>query len=175
MTASVRLMVCIPAFSIRRCIKVNPAMTIQALKENYLPDPDCDLIFEGLILHGKMTVTFYSLTDGTTLFAVDRRADSAQLWTRIASDMDEFRERQRLRSDPRLAGEHARLRDLQFARLLDRRPAAAAPARLLDDLEAPRAARCATVVPDARPAKPAVLPLPVCWRPRDGEAGRSVG
>jgi hypothetical protein len=92
---------------------VSPDITIEDLK-CYLPDRECDLIFGGSMLLGKMPLTFYSLGDGATLFVVDRSAKSVRFWRQIASNMDEFNERQRLRNCPRLSEEHARLKDLQL-------------------------------------------------------------
>jgi hypothetical protein len=166
MATKIRLIVCIPAFAIRRYITVSPDITIEDLKA-YLPDRECDLIFEGSMLMGKMPLTFYSLGDGATLFAVDRSVDSARIWTQVAANMDEFNERQRLRCDPCLSKEHARLKDLQLSRLLDRRRTLLRVGAMREEREMPSVVGRTVVCVDAS-VRPSVAPLPVCW----GKDGR---
>jgi hypothetical protein len=159
--AKIRIVVCIPAFAIRRCITVSPDITIEDLK-GYLPDRECDLIFEGSMLMGKMPLTFYSLGDGSMLFAVDRRTDSARIWTQVAANMDEFNERQRLRYDPHLSEEHARLKDLQLLRLLDRRRTLLRVGTMREERDMPSVVGGTVVCADGS-VSPSVAPLPVCW------------
>jgi hypothetical protein len=162
MAAAIRLIVCVPSFAIRRCLTVSPDITIQELK-GYLPDPGCDLVFEGSMLMGKMPLTFYCLRDGAMLFAVDRGADSAQTWTRIASNMDEFNERHRLSCDPRMAREMARLKDFRMDRLVERRHSFWKGAAISVEPEMPNALTAKTVVDWGEVRGPCVDPLPVCW------------
>jgi hypothetical protein len=141
---------------------VNSDITIEALK-SYLPDQDCDIIWAGLMLSANMPLSSYALKDGATLFAVSRTADSVCFWSRITSDMDWFNDRMRLRSDPILSSENARLKDLRMLRLYEQ------PGILAKALETMREPRILnlfatkTVVPQQQLTQPMTDQLPMIW------------
>jgi hypothetical protein len=168
MADEIRVIVCIPACSLRRQLTVSPSMTINALKQ-YLPNPDCDLLREGSILAEAMPLAFYSISDGSMLVAVSRGClSSRDRWVHMTLDQEAFEERMGANANPQLAAESARLRDLRMRRVADRPSAWTRLRACVDEIEASRGIRAAptpTVVPHERAAKPNCQPLPPCWAP----------
>jgi hypothetical protein len=159
MSTTLRLIVCVPACSMRRHLTVNSRITIDELKR-YLPDPECELVFDGTMLMGKMPLTFYSLSDGATLFAVTRGRDSARAWSHITSDMDSFNDRMRIRSNPHLSREDDRLKDLKLMWLFERRGFVSKVVKIIEPrMPVPLSEK--TVLTTEKVL--GVEPLPACW------------
>jgi hypothetical protein len=115
------------------------------------------------MLSANMPLNFYALTDGATLFAVSGTADSACFSSRIASEMDWFNDRMRLRSDPTLSGENARLKDLRIMRLYERRRVLSTAIEMIQEPHIISVVPPKTVVPEKRLNEPRRDPLPVIW------------
>jgi hypothetical protein len=165
MNTTLRLIVCVPACSLRRHLTVSSRITIDELKR-YLPDPECELVFDGTMLLGKMPLTFYSLSDGATLFAVTPGRDSARAWSHITSDMESFNDRMRIRSNPRLSREDDRLKDLKLMWLFERRGFVSKVVKVIEPrMSVPLSEKTVLTTEHAL----GVDPLPACW-PAEGLA-----
>jgi hypothetical protein len=160
MSTTLRLVVCVPACSLRRYLTVSSRITIDELKQ-YLPDPECELLFDGTMLMGKMTLNFYSLSDGATLFAVTPGRDSARAWSHVTSNMDTFNDRMRIRASPHLSREDDRLKDLKLMWLFARRGFMSRVVKIIEpQMTVPLSDKTVLTMEKVL----GVDPLPVCWR-----------
>jgi hypothetical protein len=164
MADEIRVIVCVPACSLRRQLTVSPSITINALKQ-FLPNPDCDLLRGGSILSEAMPLNFYSIADGSMLVAVARDCLHARhRWVSMTSDQEAFEERMGTNRNPKVALENARIKDLRMRRV-DGRPCSWGRLReFVAELEEAR------VGEKGRPTKtperadgPSTQPLPVWW------------
>jgi hypothetical protein len=159
MGTTLRLIVCVPACSIRRHLTVSSRITIDELKR-YLPDPECELVFDGTMLLGKMPLNFYSLSDGATLFAVTPGRDSARAWSHITSNMESFNDRMRIRASPDLSREDDRLKDLKLMWMFERRGFVSKVVKIIEpQMMVPLSEKSVLTTEKVI----GVDPLPVCW------------
>jgi hypothetical protein len=165
MADEIRVIVCVPACSLRRQLTVRPSMTINDLKQ-YLPNPDCDLLRGGSVLAVAMPLKFYSIADGAMLVAVSKDCLKAKdRWAHMTLDQEAFEERMAITANPRVALESARLRDLRIRRLAERPGACSKLRACLAELEAARGGPKPkpTFLSDESAAGPSCTPLPIWW------------
>jgi hypothetical protein len=175
MADEIRVIVCVPACSLRRQLIVSPFTTVSALKQ-YLPNPDCDLLREGSILAESMPLAAYAIADGAMLVAISKDCvQSKDRWAHATLDQDAFEERIGIATNPHLALENARLRDLRMRRVGDRPSASARLRILIAEFEARhRASTEPTRLPDRAPDGPSCSPLPVWWAERGSRRAISI-
>jgi hypothetical protein len=162
MTDGIRIILVVPAHSLRRQIRVHPSTTIQEIK-TYLPNPNCDILLGGCILHEQSSLESYSISNGAMLIAIATGAVHAQeRWARMSSDQSAFEERMALLLNPKIAPEKARLRDLLLARLGQKPGVIAKLWAYYKEGEGCFKADAKTVVGDP-PSGPSCDPLPVPW------------
>jgi hypothetical protein len=137
---------------------------ISELKQ-YLPNPDCDFLREGSILMESLPLAAYAIPDGAMLVAVSKGCvQSKDRWAHLTLDQEAFEERIGIATNPRLALESARLRDLRMRRTVDQRSASARLRILISEFESERQGSGApTKLPDRTPDAPSCRPLPVWW------------
>jgi hypothetical protein len=164
MSDEIRVIVCVPACSLRRQLTVRPSMTVSALKR-FLPNPDCDLLREGAILAEAMPLAFYSISDGSMLVAVARGClSSRDRWVHLTRDQEAFEERVGTSMNPQVTAESARLRDLRMRRVASRPGAWARIGACAEAMEGTPRRAPPTFLP-GRANAPSCEPLPPCWFP----------
>jgi hypothetical protein len=165
MADEIRVIVCVPACCLRRQLTVSPSMTINDLKQ-CLPNPDCDLLQGGSILAEAMPLTFYSIADGAMLVAVAKESfQEKDRWAHLTRDQAAFEERMTASTNPRLALENARLRDLRMRRIGDRPSTWAKLKACITEFDESRGhyKREPTEIPVIPLQGPSAAPLPVWW------------
>jgi hypothetical protein len=100
-------------------MKVILSIKIGNLKK-YLPDPTCELIFNGMMLRESELLAFYSVSDGDFLVALSKGSDSANMWMHMTEDKEAFSEMMRSMIDPKVSREFARLKDLRLLKFSER-------------------------------------------------------
>jgi hypothetical protein len=159
----IRVTVCVPSMSLRRQLRVSPSTTISDLK-HCLPSPEFELIFGGSMLAERMSLSFYSVSDGDCILAICKDVNCLDRWTHATEDREAFANRMRTMLDPRLSPELARLRDLRVTRLSARPGMLSAMAALHNSIgKRPDTKPVPTVVEESGSIQPNCEPLPVCW------------
>lgn len=151
----IRLNVFVPDSSLRREMKVDPKMTINKLKE-YLPNPNCNLVFAGSYLLEDQPLNSYSLSDGDFLIAVSKKSEN-YIFEKFSQNYDDFVQTMKACINPKLSNAAARVRDLRMQRIENSTRFAK-----IYELEREIPLR-PTVLPENTSESPSIEPLPVLW------------
>lgn len=154
---------------------VRPNTTVEDIKKS-LPIQNCEIVYAGAPLLGKMSLEFYSVSDGDYLVALDKSNSWNSVWFQVTGDNAAFTERMRMMIDPNMSREYARLRDLRMTKLTSRHGMLS---KMESFYESQRMERRIPV----EGFKPAILesaevpseePLPLLWDDSDSAANKEL-
>lgn len=164
----VRVRVCVPG-SIIRELRVNPSMRVGDLKR-YLPSPDCELLFSGVMLSDGSSLNSYDIREDDFLISIPKASDNQILnqqsltWARVTHDNDAFTERMKCILNPNVSSELARIKDLRMMRLSER-PGMINKLHQIYTVQQEKQCGPPTIVPPPTGdiEAPSISPLPILW------------
>lgn len=169
----ITIRVCSPSRSVLSvAVSLDDQITIL---QDQFPSAPRTFVYNGQILLNSLTFGFYDLHNDDFVVAVPAEntnilnPDSSDIkWRRMTKNYDEFSEKMRCALNPVTAGEFARLRDLEFARVEKNHRNFTKLCQIYsnpDDI-GPDRPRISTVL-DWGCESPNTEPLPILWEPAE--------
>ncbi|OHS94054.1 hypothetical protein TRFO_39760 [Tritrichomonas foetus] len=108
---SIEIKIYFPSKFIRKVL-VSNIMKITSLRQSVVPNINCTFVFNGILIDEEKTFGYYNMRNNDVIVLSHQGNDNR--WLRATHDSEQFHNHLKTMSNPRIASESYRIRDLQM-------------------------------------------------------------